>query len=263
MANQWFRMYTEFSHDPKVQSMSEAMQRRLVMLFCLRCSNVAATLQEQELAFALRIDEAELTETKELFLRKGFIDEQWCVLNWDKRQFISDSSTDRSRKHREAKKVAATLKQQGRNVAATAPDTDTDTETDKEITPLTPLTPLPVAAKAKRKPRCKLPDGFVPDATGSRKAADAGLDAAAELEKFRDHHVGKGTLAADWQATWRTWVSKAVEFGRGGKVHAAEPSCPQWFLDAGFTSMWDAQNARCTERNANQFRGGKRIEVAA
>ena len=34
--------------------MSEAMQRRLVMLLCLRCSNALVTLQDDEIAFALR-----------------------------------------------------------------------------------------------------------------------------------------------------------------------------------------------------------------
>ena len=138
MANPWFRMYSEFASDPKVQSMSEVMQRRLLMLFCLRCSNVLATLQPDELAFALHISIDELSDAKTLFLQKGFIDDQWNLINWDKRQFNSDSSTARSRKHREAKKefsknsnVGATL----RNVAATPPDTDTDTD----IKPPTPL----------------------------------------------------------------------------------------------------------------------------
>lgn len=112
----WFRLYGEFANDPKVQSMSEAMQRRLVMLMCLRCSNVLATLQDDELAFALRIDEAELAQTKALFMRKGFIDEQWDLINWDKRQYVSDSSTERSRKHRNKKREQV---QQACNVAAT------------------------------------------------------------------------------------------------------------------------------------------------
>ena len=80
------------------------MQRRLLMLFCLRCSNVLATLQPDELAFALHISIDELSDAKTLFLQKGFIDDQWNLINWDKRQFNSDSSTARSRKHREAKK---------------------------------------------------------------------------------------------------------------------------------------------------------------
>ena len=55
MANPWFRLYSEFSHDPKVQMLSEAMQRRYVMIMCMRCSNGLVTLHEAEIAFHLRI----------------------------------------------------------------------------------------------------------------------------------------------------------------------------------------------------------------
>jgi hypothetical protein len=109
-----------------------------------------------------------------------------------------------------------------------------------------------------------LPDDFAPDDAGRKRATDAGLDVDAELEKFRDHHVGQGNLAADWQATWRTWVSRAVEFGRGKATRAkAVEKHPQWALDAGFPTVWEAENALCFERNAHEFRDGKRIEVTA
>lgn len=97
------------------------MQRRLIMLFCLRSCNVLATLQATEIAFALRITQEELIETKALFIEKGFIDNEWNIQNWDKRQYISDTSTERSRRHREKKKTAM---QQHCNVAATPPDTE-------------------------------------------------------------------------------------------------------------------------------------------
>jgi len=104
MIMQWFKMYAEFAYDPKVQSMPEHMQRRLVMLFCLRCGDVTVTLDVTELAFALRVTEAELEETKALFMRKGFIDSEWNVLNWEKRQQPSDTSAARTRLWREKKK---------------------------------------------------------------------------------------------------------------------------------------------------------------
>lgn len=113
----WFRLYHEFATDPKVQSMSEAMQRRLIMLMCLRCSNTLETLQEQDICFALRIDETELATTKALFIQKKFVDEHWAILQWDKRQKPSDSSTERVRKHREAQKQ---LQEQQCNVTETA-----------------------------------------------------------------------------------------------------------------------------------------------
>lgn len=126
MGNQWFRMYSEFATDPKVQSMSEAMQRRLVMLFCLRSSDVLVTLCDDEIAFALRVTEHELAETKALFERKKFINSKWEILNWDKRQFASDTSTERTRRYRERLKTS-------RERHSDLLDTDTDTDTDKTI----------------------------------------------------------------------------------------------------------------------------------
>ncbi len=156
----WLRLYSEFASDAKVQSMPEAMQRRLIMLFCFRCSNVLATLHDDELAFALRISESDLAETKALFERKGFIDSGWNILKWDERQYVSDSSTERSRKHRESKKEGM---QRACNVAETPPDTDTDTEKalslsserdgENDVSP-----PAVVGRKERKKPECPIQD---------------------------------------------------------------------------------------------------------
>lgn len=105
MSNPWFRMYAEFATDPKVQMLSEVMQRRLMMVFCLRCSNNLVTLHDDEIAFQLRITSDELAETKALFISKKFIDKSWNVLNWEKRQMKSDNSSDRVAKHRALQKT--------------------------------------------------------------------------------------------------------------------------------------------------------------
>lgn len=104
MSNPWFRLYSEFATDPKIQMLSEADQRRFIMILCLRCCNGDVTLHETEIAFFMRISEPELSETKARFVAKGFIDNDWKPLNWDKRQFASDSSATRVRKHRELSK---------------------------------------------------------------------------------------------------------------------------------------------------------------
>jgi hypothetical protein len=128
MANPWFRLYSEFAHDPKIQMLSEAMQRRYVMLMCLRCSETLETLHETEIAFQLRLSEAELIETKQLFISKNFIDKQWNLLNWDKRQFVSDSSTMRVRKYRDKKKQPSNADETLQKRPSNAIDTDTDTD---------------------------------------------------------------------------------------------------------------------------------------
>jgi hypothetical protein len=127
----WFRLWAEFADDPKIQMMQEAMQRRFVMLLCERCK--CETLHETERAFHWRITEQELAETKSLFIEKGFIDEEWHVLNWNKRQFLSDSSSERVRRHRRAKKQAESFRETDETeahrataVTETAPNTDTE-----------------------------------------------------------------------------------------------------------------------------------------
>lgn len=42
----------------------------------------------------------------------------------------------------------------------------------------------------------------------------ADIDAGKQAELFRAHHAGKGTIAADWSATWRTWYVRALEYAR-------------------------------------------------
>jgi hypothetical protein len=108
----------------------EAMQRRYVMLLCLRCSETLETLHETEIAFQLRLTEAELIETKQLFINKNFIDKHWKILNWDKRQFVSDSSTMRVRKYRDKKKQPSNADETLQKRPSNAIDTDTDTDTE-------------------------------------------------------------------------------------------------------------------------------------
>jgi len=139
MSLPWFRLYHEFATDPKVQSMAEAMQRRLVMVMCLHCSEELPGLDDEELATALRISAADLEKTKALFVRKGFVSESWALLKWDSRQFISDDSSARVKKHRAKKQNVSgscngqsPLQQRSDNGDVTPPETEADTEADTE-----------------------------------------------------------------------------------------------------------------------------------
>jgi hypothetical protein len=46
------------------------------------------------------------------------------------------------------------------------------------------------------------------------------------FERFRDHHLSKGSKFDDWQAAWGTWVRNSVDFGR-----SRSPPQPENFLD--------------------------------
>lgn len=222
----WFRMYGEFATDPKVQMMSEAMQRRLVMLFCLECSNGIETFHVTEratsIAFALRVSDEVLAETKVVFLAKGFINDDWTLRNWSTRQYESDSSTARVKAWRDKKKQQAQQDETLQKRSSNAPEQNrTDTEQNKN--PLNPpaaenekpdADPKPSAApKPKRK--CRLPEPF--NVTGDmRKWAIERAPAVHlinETEKFVNYWRGNGSTKADWIATWRNWFLKAQDDG--------------------------------------------------
>ena len=126
MANSWFRMYSEWLDDEKVQMMSLEMQRHFVALLCLRCQQPTEKMTERQIAFRLRVDETFLKRIKETFLETGFIDEDWSVSNWGKRQYLSDSSTSRVRKFRanKALKQDETFLKRDETQNVTAPDTE-------------------------------------------------------------------------------------------------------------------------------------------
>lgn len=75
------------------------------MLFCLRC-NGDETLLDRHISFQLRISDEEWQETKLVFIERGFIDTDNRIINWDKRQYISDGSAVRVQRHREKRKAA-------------------------------------------------------------------------------------------------------------------------------------------------------------
>lgn len=227
MKQPWFRLHAEFAYDPKIQSMDETLQRRFIMLLCLKCNNELLHLSEDELAYALRIDIETLQKSKKAFLDKGFIHENWDIKNWDKRQYKSDNSTVRSRRCRERQKnenknvetrnearnkrdVPATLQ----NVAATHQIQIQKQNKENIYKRKIPLPTKPV----RKKTSGPIPKDFkISDemkSWASQKNHNCNLEF--ETEKFIDWAIGKGELKSDWTAAWRNWVRKAsdgVHFG--------------------------------------------------
>jgi hypothetical protein len=151
----WFRLYSEFAFDPKVQSMSEVMQRRFVMLMCLRCTDDLGKLSDEEIAFALRIPVEEIEETKAVLTSKDLLVDGWYIRAWDKRQYRSDDSKERARRYRERQKAnTVTPPSPLRHANITAQDTDTDSEESK------PLVHSPDEEKPKSEYEAKTAESF-------------------------------------------------------------------------------------------------------
>lgn len=263
----WFRLYAEFATDPKVQMLSEIDQRRFLMLCCIRCGNGIVTLLETEIAFQLRISDAEWQTTKNVLYKKGLIDFDNKPVKWNDRQFDSDTSNARVAKHRALYKkkhpktgnAGVTLLKQKSN----APDTETDTETEVNREDKSSLAPNAKqvcfdAASASFDVPAQIREGWMkayPAVQIDTELAKAAVWVVANPKNKKSNY-------ARFLANWFTKAQdKAPALGGngGGKNWSAKPA---WVTQAGFIDVADANAARCWQSNASEFHDGKHTEAA-
>lgn len=66
-----------------------------------------------------------------------------------------------------------------------------------------------------RSPKRTYPDNFAVTDLMVAWATEKGFPAnriESETEKFKDWHLANGSRFSDWQAAWRKWITKALEF---------------------------------------------------
>ncbi len=149
----WFRMYPEIATNTAVRSLSKEDGFHYFLILCLKADgtldrrDITPDMRESFVRDVLRCNVSETVTVKQNLLHAGLVDENWQPRTWEKRQFISDCSTQRVRKHRETKKN----NQKTRNVSETlrkrfgnGPETETETDTEKP-----PIAPRHLADEAR------------------------------------------------------------------------------------------------------------------
>lgn len=205
MANPWCRLHSEMLNDPKVQTLPDASFKAWVNSMMLATSRgkggELGTLHD--VSFAFRETQEGVSSAFHPLIERGLIvtdGETFHIAKWDKRQYKSDTSTDRVRRHRNAK----------RNVTETPPDTDTDTDIKKE----------PIGSQKRSAPKAStsLPDNWTPSKKDIDFAVSKGFtesEIADQADRFRDYWIAKrGTKdgrRSDWSATWRNWIRNAID----------------------------------------------------
>lgn len=126
----WFRMYAEAVDDEKLRLLAFEDRWHFVALLCCKGKGIIDAepgLMRRMVAVKLGLDMRSLEEVARRLAEVGLIEEETLQpLAWNDRQFLSDSSTERVRAHRERVK-------RSRNVAVTVQDTDTDADTEPSL----------------------------------------------------------------------------------------------------------------------------------
>lgn len=101
----WFRLYAETLHDPKVLRLNDRQFRAWIGMLCMAADNSGSIPDSWSVACHLRMQPQDaddiITDLIEARLVDIMPDGTMRPHSWDKRQFVSDVSTNRVRKHRE------------------------------------------------------------------------------------------------------------------------------------------------------------------
>lgn len=210
----WFRFYHESLDDPKVQRLDPATFKHWINILCVAARHHGKLPSNPDLAFALRIDEIALESLLDRLLIGGLIEVRKGGQNgsyiaphgWDKRQYKSDSSSERVKRYRKRYKP----------VTVTPPDTDTDTETDNN-----PPTPRKRGRKNPVSKPDEVSDDVWDDFLAYRKRKRAELTATALKGLLREIDKAGWTIdAALTECMARGWQSFKAEWVKGdGKQH--------------------------------------------
>lgn len=136
--NSWFRFYNSVVDDPKVQLLPKALRWAWVELLCLASKNDGTLPAIEQIAFSVRASVNDAQADVDALILAGLIDVtpegRLTPHNWAERQFVSDSSRERTRNYRERMK-----KRSGDGVVTsqvTAQESETDTEKDPPLPPI-------------------------------------------------------------------------------------------------------------------------------
>lgn len=203
----WFRFYAEACHDRKLRRLTPAQRWLWVAVLAAASQSPIRgyllvserePMGAEDLADLAAMPVRDVAAALPLFEKVGMLHhdeavDAWCVTNWDARQFESDSSTERSGKHRamqRARNGDATLHQRssngGRNGTATRPEAEAEADTERlQAIPVTheARRPAPAAAAANLveqglailAERRLAANGSVANPAGYRRAVTTGL----------------------------------------------------------------------------------------
>lgn len=157
----WLRLYVDTRDDPKVQRLPGETFKQWINLLCLAKEHGGLLPPVEDIAFKLRITEADARSlVEELAERKllDITDEGLSPHNWDERQFLSDSDPTaavRSRRYRQRNvtRDATSDDTDASRPASRTPETESETEQNqrqKQSRGGSGENPSPAASRAKR-----------------------------------------------------------------------------------------------------------------
>jgi hypothetical protein len=230
----WCRLYNETASDPKFRyiaataGVSPAIVLGVWTAMLCRASDNKGDARGTLAGFDCRIVAFDLGLEPAVLLRirnamEGFLIDGDFIIAWQKRQFESDASRERTRAYRE-RKSSVTSPSGACDVTPAESDVSyrhvtvcdmpeerrgEEIRKDKTASSVSTIEVGHAPRKARR-----LPPDWQPSPEDAGYADKIGLDPSRVCENFRDYwHAKSGASATkmDWSATWRMWCRREAE----------------------------------------------------
>lgn len=218
--SRWFRFYDSALDDPKVQRLSGDLFKTWVNLLCLASRHDGVLPSDADAAFALRKSVPVLRGLLDDLHAAGLIDITETGAsphNWNVRQYKSDVSNERVKRHRERQRNVTC------NGDVAPSETETEADTEQTVAKATEATPPTRTRGNDGKSGNRIPEGWRPSEAGRGYAADRGLDPESTADAFCDWwlaETGPRAVKRDWDAAFRTWCRRQTQ-RPSGRVRTA------------------------------------------
>jgi len=216
---QWFRVYAEAAHDPKLRQLAPAVRWYWVSILCACCAHggrMPCAPETHAVWLGVRTSRARevLAELHHVGLL-DIVDDHYVPHNWQGRQYVSDSSTERVKRFRDrSRNVSETLQQRVTETHQSRAEQNRaeEEEESKQENKIRGAHAVSPPANGRLKNGTQLPADWQPTEAdlayaGSRQLQ--GQQLGNEIEKFRNYWIaksGRDACKRDWSATWRNWV---------------------------------------------------------
>ena len=213
---QWLRWWHGTVNDPKFSWVARKAGCNVATVIAVWAALLEHASQEEERGTlggfdpesydcTLGLDDGTCQRVMDAMRGKGLLEVDRVAM-WESRQNKPDKSAERTQRWREKRKTQSSEE-----------ESKTDSDTDTEVISLRCVTePSPTVTSTRKNGKgMGLPDdfGLTEDRTAYATERLPKVNAPELLSAFRDYHTNKGTLARDWDASWRTWVRNATSLG--------------------------------------------------
>lgn len=190
-------------------------------------------------SYARRLVDAKLWEPTEKAGEPG-----WQFKDWADYQPTSDEIEAEREKARERQRERRRRLREGKadsNKAAgvtppvtgsVTPDVTRDVPRESRApVPSRPVPSRPTSSEGgtpapRRKPSTPLPEDWKPNAKHAEFAAANGIDLSSQAFRFRNWAMAKDQRYADWDAAFRNWLGKALDFAKDDQKAGDRPEPP-------------------------------------